>query len=346
MATYKNGQYVYPHNDGNMTFIPVNIYEINRDINGGQNLDYQQIIIKPDEDEIFEKNKSYYIKLTMPRSKNFDMEYILRLITINNIYDNQDLDEIQNYEAIKRISIPYVALEEEYYNTIIFYQERNIMDVWKKILITNNSDSLIVPDTHAAIVVEIPLLTGIEDVNTAINNYNYNLNYLADKILFYNNFYWKKTDNEWVKLERFGNIIATLTCTWIGDQTDEKIDFDFVFTPLYDDYNAIYFYLIPLNLDESIRWGNYYGRHINDPSNAIKVSIYEMKNILDSENKTYTNIGVWGRPELPMAINGVEIKIGPSGYYELRDYEIDSLCIAAESDNPRDKYTVDYQYRD
>ena len=348
MATYKNGQYVYPHSEGNMTSISASIYEVNRDTTKGQSLDYQQIVIKPDANKIFEKNKSYYIKLAIPRNKNFNMEYILRLITIEDTDENQDLDEIQNYEAIKNIFIPYIALEEEYYNTIIFYQEQNVLNVWNKIAIKNSSNSPIVPDTHAAIVVEIPLLDEIDNVNIAIDSdhHNYNSNYLADKVLFYNNFYWKKTNNEWVKLQKFGNIIATLTCTWIEDQTEEKINFDFIFTPLYNNYNAIYFYLIPTNLDETIRWGDYYGRHIDNPSETIAVSIYEIKNILDSENKTYTNIGVWGRSGLPMAINGVEIRIGPSSYYELKDYEISSLCIAAESNNPRDKYTVDYQYKD
>ena len=45
-----------------------------------------------------------------------------------------------------------------------------------------------------------------------------------------------------------------------------------------------------------------------------------------------------------MAINGSEIKIGPSGYFELQDYDIKSLGIAALA--AEDKYTVDYQYQE
>jgi hypothetical protein len=43
-----------------------------------------------------------------------------------------------------------------------------------------------------------------------------------------------------------------------------------------------------------------------------------------------------------MAINGEEIKVGPSGYYELNDFEITSLGIACMDSN--DKFTIDYQY--
>jgi hypothetical protein len=41
-------------------------------------------------------------------------------------------------------------------------------------------------------------------------------------------------------------------------------------------------------------------------------------------------------------INGEEIKIGPSGYYELQDFDIDFLGVAA-LDN-RDQFTIDVQY--
>ena len=43
-----------------------------------------------------------------------------------------------------------------------------------------------------------------------------------------------------------------------------------------------------------------------------------------------------------MAINGEEIKIGSSGYYELNDYNIDKLCVAA--DGVEDMFVLDYQY--
>lgn len=43
-----------------------------------------------------------------------------------------------------------------------------------------------------------------------------------------------------------------------------------------------------------------------------------------------------------MAINGEEIQIGSSGYYELNDFEVKQLCVVA--DGVKDMFTLDYQY--
>ena len=83
-----------------------------------------------------------------------------------------------------------------------------------------------------------------------------------------------------------------------------------------------------------------YGRHVD--IEKVEAEWVELTNKLSGLNKV-KNIGVWGRSEQIMAINGEEIRIGPSGYYELKDYEyIESLCVAnIDSD---DKYIIDAQY--
>ena len=43
-----------------------------------------------------------------------------------------------------------------------------------------------------------------------------------------------------------------------------------------------------------------------------------------------------------MAINGEEIQIGSSGYYELNDFEVNDLRVVA--DGVKDTFTLDYQY--
>lgn len=44
-----------------------------------------------------------------------------------------------------------------------------------------------------------------------------------------------------------------------------------------------------------------------------------------------------------MAINGEEIQIGSSGYYELNDFPIESFAVVA--DGRKDTFTVDFQYK-
>ena len=85
-----------------------------------------------------------------------------------------------------------------------------------------------------------------------------------------------------------------------------------------------------------------------DGSTKVKDTfhIYEVNNlnniILDSQGKTINRIGLWGHPELIFSINGEELKIGQSGYYELDDFDIDSIAVCAIG--PQDTFILDYQY--
>ena len=83
---------------------------------------------------------------------------------------------------------------------------------------------------------------------------------------------------------------------------------------------------------------------------AIKDSVedfdllYELENLVDQVNrdKTLSRIGIWSHPGLIMTINGEEIRVGPSGYYELDALDIESIGIVATS--WADNWTMDYQY--
>ncbi len=43
-----------------------------------------------------------------------------------------------------------------------------------------------------------------------------------------------------------------------------------------------------------------------------------------------------------LSINGEEVKIGPSNYYELQNFAVTNLGVAAQS--PADRFTIDIQY--
>lgn len=87
------------------------------------------------------------------------------------------------------------------------------------------------------------------------------------------------------------------------------------------------------------------GRFLNvsDPSaDHLDITIKQIKEILPAKKTTIKQIGIWGRPNLPMSINGEEVRIGPSGYFELKNFDITSFGVCAIGEN--DKFTVDYLY--
>lgn len=330
MANYVSGQYVYSSNDIATKITTVS--PVNFPYPSDTQIKYQQIIIKLNEGS-FSKGESYYIKLSMPRHENFDMEYILRGITTPE--DNSgDLSAIQSYQMIKHIKVPSIIVNQNGYSTVILYQKKNNNE-WETIEIEGE----IVPNVHAAVLIE----WNEEDLPNRNGYYN-------NKILHYQNKYYEydnlQQQNYWREIDNFGKSEITLIHDWAYTETNQESSFEFIFTPTKANLDAIYLYLVPNTIDNNIRWTSnnteYYGRHINPAE--IECEIYSLTNIFEGTNKKYVNIGVWGRSELLLSIDGVEIKIGPSGYYELRDYEIESIAVAALG--PQDKYTIDYQYKE
>ena len=56
------------------------------------------------------------------------------------------------------------------------------------------------------------------------------------------------------------------------------------------------------------------------------------------------HIGVWGHPEMYLAINGEQIQIGKTGLYELDDFEITNLGVVVQ-DFAIDRFTIDYEFK-
>ena len=182
--------------------------------------------------------------------------------------------------------------------------------------------------------------------------------------------------------QRWDNILAgtndvVLNWVWETNSTTEMAYYKCVFTPAQDNFNAILLQLQRITEDPDIltsaRVGypagkcinqvgstgygsSINGRYINLEQNiednfsvADTFKLYKLKNlnengsnILASNGKTIVRFGIWGHPELMMAINGEEVQIGSSGYYELNEFNVNSLCVVA--DGPKDTFVLDYQY--
>ena len=78
--------------------------------------------------------------------------------------------------------------------------------------------------------------------------------------------------------------------------------------------------------------------------------IYQLSNLID---KKCTKIGVQGPPNMLMCINGEEIRIGPSGIYEIKNgYIVNFIGVVPRISRDstgvigRDNFLIDYQYED
>lgn len=124
--------------------------------------------------------------------------------------------------------------------------------------------------------------------------------------------------------------------------------FEMVFRPVEDNFTGILLQMTRTPEDMNIqREDGTFGRRV-DLEN-VKFVLYELENQVDNINRdgTLSRIGIWSHPGLMMAINGEEIKVGPSGYYELSDglIDIESIGIVAPDNDWSNNWTLDYEYQ-
>lgn len=349
MTTYYSKQYVNDTTISNEIKLKVESYPSNFTDNI---TDVQQLVarfVKEDETPVSVKENSVYlVKLSIPQDLNYKLNYAVRLVNILN--ESDDLRQQTSFQFVKYITIPARNLNAVEESEVWLYR-------------IGNSDIV-----NAAVAIKIQ---NEQDFTVTTIQKQFSSEERATKI-----FYWEK-DNEiqsiWKcdsegnfdvdddskiidyvnDIQKNNNLMAHI---FEDESTGDNIICYFIFSPnLSNEYDAIYFYLRPIPQDDDIQWKDdnnniMYGRHVD--VSKVECSLFELTNILGIGNGTaninmgqndVVNIGVWGRSEQIMAINGEEIRIGPSGYFELKDFPIKTLCVANTA--PDDKYIVDIQYK-
>lgn len=352
MANYNIKQIVYSGKNQCLTsFIseadgaitPTN-YSLNAENNkpgdwGDQSAPYQQIILNSESvngASTFKLNQAYYLELEIPRDENFSMDFALLLIPQPK-GTGTDLDQL-NYQFIRYLHVPQGSGSNDQSRVVLYQQKK---------------DGEFIDDEDHPITVAIaypdPALEASEENDDTVS-------YLANTLYYRTNngqieYMWtgdidKSTFEPNQNDYGYNDII--LSHSWKSVSSEKnKTKFKIIFTPRVEGMQCLYLYLIPTKEDNDIQWTEdssnktYYGRHVEiGGDNGLTAKLYEMINLISGD--TIRRIGVWGRSELMLAINGEEIKIGPSNYYELQNFAITNLGVAAQS--AADRFTIDIQY--
>ena len=366
---YTYTPWTFVRDDANLTDVNKRLYKMtitsvegSDSEGGGQYAPYQQLILQHIDGEgnviPFRENTDYYLQLQIPKDPNYDMTFGLRLFKFEGA---DDLDRIEFYQLIRYITVKRQTTDQTPLYCGIYTTRSDSNNEWTS--------------TKVAIFEQItlsrtdPLPESVSDIVTILKNNTPNktnsrngkgyyfkikapITAGSDEYVEHKLFcYWLAKDNPDDPDKFRSTVQETLAVNgvllmenWKGTSKNKKQTFKLTFRPKIE-CDAIYFYLIPIPQDNDVQWldsGNivYYGRHIEDAENTINALYRDMPSVLDISPVQY--IGVWGHPEQLMSINGEEIRIGPSGYYELRDFDVTSLGIVSLSDE--DKYTVDVQY--
>ena len=311
----------------------------------------------------FQEGHVYLIEIQVPPDKNYNLNFGIRLMNISDPNTKDNLREKYNYQFIKYITIPMLNQYGTDVNDVWLYHIKNIVDNEDiNIGKYNGADNQKV--VNAAVAVNIVDYENDFNIDYIINNFD--INQRKNKFFYSHNpavsdssvdVIWMCDNNGDIILENDNpldfyatieknDIIMAQTFDSGGASNISPVVRRFIIAP-EEDYNSIFFCLKLIPEDTDIQWQDsnnniMYGRHVE--LNDIVTKYAELPKVWsDTSISNVQSIGVWGRSEQIMAINGQEVKIGPSGYFELKDFDIESLHIA--NTEKTDKYTVDVQYQ-
>ena len=345
-ASYGIGQYRYTKNYNYITLLNSLAED---DISYYKTSDsYQDIQVKlpfVNSDLLVKYGKTFYLKLTVPQSYDYTTTLNLKLCAGDP--GVPDSIEVNRYQQIKQIIIPPVPRENaNIMSPTLLFQDPRIQDE----------------------VIRVQLIDAEHDLSISNTNSQPTLN-IGDAYKRTGGFYIygrKKEDginDIWIEIDK--NTFYTLEQNWKkrDSASEATVTVGFVFSPKYNLSSGYGYLLIETDRTDSyhrtIQYidatddNTYYGTRLEKKN--IKVELYSVSNLLErgsngqspiqtGDVNTLSHISIWGHPEQLLAINGEEIKIGQSGFYELTDFTINNLGVIVENPDV-DRFIIDYEYK-
>lgn len=345
MATsskYSMGQLRYQKNFSYKTDLKFNESKyVNIPISEDSSNYYQDVYFKTTDTSVFsnfEQGVPYYIKISIPENMFYDCSYNLKLIDTPTVGQGQDFPIInpnKNFQLLRQINV--------YRSEVV----KNIDDLLKTNIIffpiqsnkPYNGSWNIERNENCPYTVKVAII-GEDNVSTNGEDYFYRGYQINNKRI--------------IQLEH----------SWNSMFTNNYITKNFIYTPRYTDTNlsCILLETIRDKFDLDIKNNdNTYGRKINKDN--VNIEVYKLSDLLSAadnnaplkDRSPLVNIGLYSHPGLMFAINGEQIQVGQTGFYELNNFEINSLAIAVAEETGEntestinsdlDYFTLDYQYK-
>lgn len=273
---------------------------------------FQDVVLTPNTGS-FSRGTDYYVSLSIPQDMNYDMSFNIKLTKKE---DNQN----QVYQYIKSVSVGRGGTSENVYSVSLYEK-------------SDGSVAAMIPLTYRSGVTNLKDSLYYERGDANGDGYEW---YLGTGTTRYTG-----TNN-------VNNL--SVIASWRQETGVNYGVFNMIFRPVEDGFDNLLLEMVRSAEDYDIQrttegGQTEYGRKID--ISKLKVEMYSLNNLVDRMNRggTLSRIGVWSHPGLTMAINGEEIKVGRSGYYENDVVDVSSLGIVAPDNDWSNQWTVDYMYR-
>lgn len=294
--------------------------------------------------QLIQYGTTYYMELKVPQHRKYQLTLNLKLCAENSSESGSpDLNHFQN---IKRLIIPPTPSLDDIISQVILYEDPRDNNAYKELI-------------RAAVIDEKHIVENINNSNITLENHDVYYDKASTEYYFINGTSKMQLTKDTYSANK------KLTQDWkINNSQLESpatITFKFAFSPKYQQKEGFSFLVIETErsgvesheleyIEDSI---TYYGTKLD--LSLVQAKIYSVANLLSQASEgasqiqagitQLNHIAVWGHPEQIITINGEEIKIGQTGFYELKDFNITYLGVVVDKESYTDRFTIDYEYR-
>ena len=282
---------------------------------GGTSVDqnsFKDIQISPGNVQIspsggqFIQDQDYYLKVEIPQDMNYNMNFDIQLT--KSVLANE------TYQFIKNVSVERGGSGENAY-MVVLYED------------LDGESKAMIPLTYAA---------GRSNVRNSI--------YFQASTGYY---YIGNGDTTYTRTDNYNAL--TVLASWKHEEGENYGVFEMTFRPIDSGFTHIHLRMVRTAEDYNIQrvqedGSVEFGRIVD--KDKIKVTLYSLNNLVGLLSSTgqLSRIGVWSHPGLVMIINGEEIRVTASGFYELDAIPITSLGVVAPNDDYTNFFTIDYEF--
>jgi hypothetical protein len=285
---------------------------------------FKDVLITPQSGSTFSVNKDYYFHIPIPQDLNYELTFNIKLV-------KQKTVSSQSFQFIRQVTIPRGGSGDFVHNVALY-------------------DASLSDSTHnIKVQIPYPYVEGATTVKDALY-----MKSVASNGITTNEFFLGTGLASYNRTNKVN--MLQVSESWRKETTDIFGVFDIVFRPIESGFTGILVEMVRSAEDFSIQSTKVgsdgtisveYGRTIDISKISTSIGLYTIKNLVESIHNggSLSRIGIWSHPGLLMAINGEEIKVGPSGYYEEDVVPVKSLAIVSFSDDfSNSNWTLDYTF--
>lgn len=253
------------------------------------------------------RDTDYYLYVKIPQDMNYNLTFNIKLTK------REAQGGTEEYQFLKNITIPRGGSATNVY-TVVLYET------------SSGAVKAMIPKTYVAGQMNVK-----DDIYLDANTEKY---------------YLGNGNTTYTETANYNDL--SMTASWVHQAGDYYGYAEIVFRPVEDNFSEITIEMVRTAEDYNIQGTDtsgeiIYGRYI--PLDDFDYTLYTMTNLVNeiNPNGTLSRIGVWSHPGLLMAVNGEEIRVPNSGYYELDNIlPIESLGIVAVDYS--DNWSLDFMY--